>query len=138
MKTLNELKLDGMTVKKAALFYLDWDALHTNPKFFAMTNGDSVAAPSNYQMIQADDQDAPAKDAIGIAEGFFAQFNIGDHGGRNDIRSMSVGDVVVFVDQFGTWFALKCAGAGWTVIDDPIWDAFDVNALGDLNLGPCD
>lgn len=45
----------------------------------------------------------------------FEQFNIGDHGNKR-IRSMSVGDVVVYNGK-----AVVCQGMGWKTVDAPAW-----------------
>lgn len=50
-----------------------------------------------------------------VAEQIFQKFNIGDRGGRDDIRSMSLGDLVVFEDGS----ALVCRVVGWTYEDLP-------------------
>ena len=50
----------------------------------------------------------------------FHKFNVGDYGGRNDLRSMSIGDLVVIEHSsgklIGSW---ACAPQGWQSIPRP-------------------
>jgi len=67
--------------------------------------GELLDDPLLYEKVFDGDMDENDPDFL---ENLFEQFNIGDFGGR-PVRSMSVGDLVVFGDGSG----VLCTSVGW-------------------------
>lgn len=103
---------------KVKLFYANWNKIRGEDEDRSMFSKVSFEGlfleqrPDLYDLVFEWEFEAGA-----TPEDFlFQQFNIGDHGGKRTIRSMSVGDVVVYEGK-----AVVCKGMGWETLDAPAW-----------------
>ena len=102
---------------RCRVIYWNEDVLDQDQRRRALT-GEFLRNPALYSVVASceipefhTDRDARCS----VAEKVFQKFNIGDRGGRNDIRSMSLGDLVAFEDGS----ALVCRTVGWDFEDLP-------------------
>lgn len=99
------------------VIYADWEAMDGDQRWsvhqgkFLEKRYDLYGVVASYTCRIGKDVMVSKRDC---ANKVFEKFNIGDHGGK-DVRSMSVGDLVVFED--GT--ALLCGRAGWELVKVP-------------------
>ena len=109
---------------RAFIYYLNWgvtgvpgNATPQPGEFY-----DCVAAvevPDEWLQVEATSTDSHALAWL------FQEFNIGKHGGEN-IRAMSVGDVVAFSgDDFGNGRCYICAPTGWRSFEHVLNNAED-------------
>lgn len=81
----------------------------------------SLLHPDAYEVVYNEEVkfDDLTLNHLQILERLFEQFNIGDHGGRRDLRSMSVGDQVSLDGD-----VYVCKPCGWEQITGliPRWD----------------
>lgn len=101
---------------KYKLVYANWEKLHELPDdrkllcevMFGKVLEDN---PEYYDTVFEGETDDPTK----LPDELFERFNIGDRGGKH-VRSMSVGDLVIFEDGR----AVVCAPVGWKETKSPI------------------
>lgn len=109
---------------KITITYPDWHKLreradarlkagHGADFYMAVAmNGEdvSMAHPDAYSVVYNEELkwDDPQITDHEVLERLFEMFNIGDHGGRRDLRSMSVGDQVTLDDR-----TYVCKPCGW-------------------------
>lgn len=123
---------------KVKLFYANWHKTHaeddknpnrTSPGLHvrvACVGDFLVDRPDLYDLVFEWDfeNDARPEDFL------FEQFNIGDRGVKR-IRSMSVGDVVVYNGK-----AVVCQGMGWKTVDAPAWALERTDEVDEQDDGP--
>lgn len=95
---------------KVRLFYLNWFKTRDTTFHRATWEGKFfIDRPDLYDLVWQGEVTSSAS-----PEDFlFTKFNIGDREGKR-IRSMSVGDVVVYDEKF-----VICQGVGWKTYDEP-------------------
>lgn len=104
------------------IYYLSWDLARKRDYSAccdALTGGRTAPLDPDLYEYTAD-QIVLFDNAEQVADMLFEEYNIGTHGGRRDIRSMSVGDIVICGREDGTVEVLLCASCGWTRLD-PRW-----------------
>lgn len=105
---------------KIVVVYPDWHALreHSDDAYMAViTKGEDRSQKHSdlYEIVCNEELkfDDPTLTDHQILEHLFEQFNIGDHGGREDIRSMSVGDQVSLDGR-----VYICKPCGWECLSE--------------------
>lgn len=92
--------------KRVQLIYPNWQQLDART-VSSILRGEHIAPPEVCQVVYEREVDADA-DPMRVCNTLFEEFNVGDHGGRRDVRSMSVGDQVRIGDE-----TYVCASIGW-------------------------
>ena len=95
--------------KRVQLIYPNWQRLPAEVRL-PVLSGEQVAPPEFCEVVYEREVEADA-DPVRVCNTLFQEFNIGDHGGRRDVRSMSVGDQVKIGDD-----VYLCASIGWKCI----------------------
>lgn len=95
---------------KVRLFYLNWSKTRDTTFHRATWEGKFfIEHPNLYDLVWQGDIEGEREPEDFLYE----KFNIGDREGKR-IRSMSVGDVVVYDGKF-----VVCQGMGWKTYDEP-------------------
>ena len=99
---------------QAKVIYAKWRSM-SRDESFNVSMGEVINNPALYEVIGVYEVDEETHEAV--CERLFERFNIGDHGGKN-VRSMSVGDIVLFPEGQ----AFLCAGCGWKKLHEAFSD----------------
>jgi hypothetical protein len=99
---------------KYKVVYADWEMMDRDQRWAVMGLEARFLSdrPDLYYAVYESKTSSPFEKEADL---IFKRFNIGDFGDRKDIRSMSVGDLVVFEDGS----ALLCLSFGWKPVCIP-------------------